>query len=192
MQPLANKGPSLFDGRGWKAEVLTQAMQDEAFKIRLFRFIDLLPALKNDIQVARLFNEYFGDVEDAPPTVRKHLDAISTQGTPAINAAKEIRAGVESLAQQFIIGQTPQDAVDLPGELRSQGSCRQPRYLRRGSLSEKEANNLLDITLDLLGLSARNCRLYPRSPILDKDDRGSIPRLDISLKISSFIPSLTP
>jgi RHH-type transcriptional regulator, proline utilization regulon repressor / proline dehydrogenase / delta 1-pyrroline-5-carboxylate dehydrogenase len=44
--------PSLFDGRGWKSEVLTKAMQDEAFKIQLFRFVDLLPALKIEIQVA--------------------------------------------------------------------------------------------------------------------------------------------
>src|SRR4030042_947177 len=78
--------PSLFDGRGWKAEVLTKAMQDEAFKIRLFRFIDLLPALKTDIQVARLFHEYFSDAEDAPAIIRKSLEAIN-QGRRATDTA---------------------------------------------------------------------------------------------------------
>jgi RHH-type transcriptional regulator, proline utilization regulon repressor / proline dehydrogenase / delta 1-pyrroline-5-carboxylate dehydrogenase len=78
-EAIGDETPSLFDGRGWKAEILTKAMQDDEFKIRLFRFIDLLPALKSDIQAARFFDEYFGDLHDAPPILRKHLDAIKQQ-----------------------------------------------------------------------------------------------------------------
>ena len=74
MKPLATKLRHYSTVADWKAEVLTKAMQDDAFKIRLFRFIDLLPALKTDTQVARLFDEYFGDFHDAPPILRKHLE----------------------------------------------------------------------------------------------------------------------
>ena len=73
-EAIDDEMPSLFDGRGWKAEVLTKAMQDEAFKIQLFRFIDLLPALRTDIQVAGLFDEYFSDFGDTPPIIRKSLE----------------------------------------------------------------------------------------------------------------------
>ncbi len=183
--------PSLFDGRGWKAEVLTKAMQDEAFKIRLFRFIDLLPALKTDTQVARLFTEYFSDAEDAPPIIRKSLEAIN-QGSRAADAAKEIRAGVESLARQFIFGQTPQDALPRLEQLRSRGIAASLDILGEEVLSEKEAKQFADKYLELLGFMAPRLDRLSEVPIPDRDDKGPIPRLDVSLKVSSFYSQLDP
>ena len=183
--------PSLFDGRGWKAEVLTRAMLDEAFKIRLFRFIDLLPALKSDSEVARLFSEYFSDVEDAPAVIRKSLDAIS-QGIRAADAAEEIRAGVHSLARQFIFGQTPQDALSRLEQLRSQGIAASLDILGEEVLSEKEAKQFADKYLQLLSFMAPQLDRLAEVLILDRDNKGPIPRLDVSLKVSSFYSQLDP
>ena len=190
-EAIGEETPSLFDGRGWKAEVLTKAMQDDAFKIRLFRFIDLLPALKTDTQAARLFDEYFGDLHDAPPIIRKHLNAI-TEKIHVADVAKEIRAGVESLAKQFIIGQTPKDALTCLVELRSQGIAASLDVLGEEVLSEKEAQQFAERYIELLRFIAPKLQSLPEIPILDKDNRGSIPRLDMSLKISSFYSQLDP
>jgi len=183
--------PSLFDGRGWKAEVLTKAMQDESFKIRLFRFIDLLPALKSHIQVTRLFNEYFGAAEDAPPIIRKSLDAIY-QGTRAADAAAEIRIGVESLARQFIFGRTPQEALTGLEKLRDKGLAASLDILGEEVLSEKESKQFADRYLELLRIIGPRVQSLPEIPILDRDDRDPIPRLDVSLKVSSFYSQLDP
>jgi RHH-type transcriptional regulator, proline utilization regulon repressor / proline dehydrogenase / delta 1-pyrroline-5-carboxylate dehydrogenase len=183
--------PSLFDGRGWKAEVLTKAMQDEAFKIQLFRFIDLLPALRTDIQVARLFDEYFSDFGDTPPIIRKSLEAINL-GIRATAAAGEIRADVESLARQFIFGRTPQEALPRLERLRSQGIAASLDILGEEALSEKEAKQFADKYLDLLSFLAPKLDRLPEIPILDTDDKGPIPRLDVSLKVSSFYSQIDP
>ena len=49
------------------------AMKDEAFKVQLFRFVDVLPCLKTDELVIRLFNEYFSDLENTPFMLRQGL-----------------------------------------------------------------------------------------------------------------------
>src|SRR4030067_2237717 len=51
--------PSIFDKRKWEGKVLEWAMKDEHFKTQLFRFIDVLPSLKNDYAVIRILKEYF-------------------------------------------------------------------------------------------------------------------------------------
>ena len=190
-EAIGEETPSLFDGCGWKAEVLTKAMQDDAFKMRLFRFIDLLPALSTDTQIARLFDEYFGDFHDAPRIIRKHLNAI-TEKIHTADVAKEIRAGVESLAQQFIVGQTPKDALTCLVELRSQGIAASLDVLGEEVLSEKEAQQFAERYIELLRFIAPKLQSLPEIPILDKDNKGSIPRLDMSLKISSFYSQIDP
>ncbi len=190
-QGIGDEIPSLFDGRGWKAEVLAKAMQDEEFRIRLFRFIDVLPALKNDTEAARLFYEYFGYLHDAPPILGKHPSAIN-QNIHVADVAKEMRAGVESLARQFIIGQTANGALTCIEKLRSRGIAASLDVLGEEVLSEKEAQKFADRYVEVLSFIGPKIRSLPQIPILDKDSRSSIPRLDMSLKISSFYSQLDP
>jgi RHH-type transcriptional regulator, proline utilization regulon repressor / proline dehydrogenase / delta 1-pyrroline-5-carboxylate dehydrogenase len=58
----AGFSPSLFNRRWWSNTLLDWCMKDEAFKVRLFRVIDLLPSLKDDRQVTTLIEEYFHDL----------------------------------------------------------------------------------------------------------------------------------
>src|SRR5256885_15841096 len=52
--------PRLFDRKWWTGRLLEWAIRDEAFKVQLFRFIDVLPTLKTPSQIKRLVDEYFG------------------------------------------------------------------------------------------------------------------------------------
>ncbi len=44
-QLSAGRAPTVFDARWWSQGVINLAMKDPAFKVQLFRFIDVLPAL---------------------------------------------------------------------------------------------------------------------------------------------------
>src|SRR5260221_14391056 len=46
-------------GAWWNSKLIDYSLKDEALKIQLFRFVDVLPALKDGKQVARHLNEYF-------------------------------------------------------------------------------------------------------------------------------------
>jgi RHH-type proline utilization regulon transcriptional repressor/proline dehydrogenase/delta 1-pyrroline-5-carboxylate dehydrogenase len=45
------RAPGLFDSRWWSQAAINLAMKDPAFKAQLFRFIDVLPSLRDDAQV---------------------------------------------------------------------------------------------------------------------------------------------
>ncbi len=59
-QLSAGRTPTIFDSRWWSQSVINLAMKDPAFKVQLFRFIDVLPAVASDQAVVRLAEEYFG------------------------------------------------------------------------------------------------------------------------------------
>jgi len=44
-QLSAGRIPTVFDSRWWSQSVINLAMKDPAFKVQLFRFIDVLPAV---------------------------------------------------------------------------------------------------------------------------------------------------
>ena len=58
--------PTLFNARWWTGRLLDWCMKDERFKVQLFRFIDVLPCLHSDTQVAGLIEEYFGNDDSGP------------------------------------------------------------------------------------------------------------------------------
>ena len=56
--------------RWWNDLLLDWGMHDEDFKVRLFRFVDVLPMLKTDEQFSRLLAEYFGHAPILPKPLK--------------------------------------------------------------------------------------------------------------------------
>src|SRR5688500_6672245 len=46
-------------GGWWNSKLIDMSMKDEALKIQLFRFVDVLPMLRDSKQVAQHMDEYF-------------------------------------------------------------------------------------------------------------------------------------
>jgi RHH-type transcriptional regulator, proline utilization regulon repressor / proline dehydrogenase / delta 1-pyrroline-5-carboxylate dehydrogenase len=187
---MGEEVPALFDKRRWTGKIMEWVMKDEELKVPLFRFVDVLPSLKSDDLVIRLLNEYFSDVETAP--LMKGLGFVSGKGFLPHLAGKLIRSNVESMARQFIAGRSPEDGLPSLENLRKEGLAVSVDLLGEEVLSDRDAILYADRygkLLDFLGAKANN---WPEVPILDRDDRGPIPKLDVSLKISSFNPHLDP
>ncbi|MEK7797203.1 MAG: hypothetical protein AAB274_00110, partial [Nitrospirota bacterium] len=105
----ANTHPRLFDRKWWTGRLLEWAVRDKAFKVQLFRFIDVLPTLKTPAQIKRLVDEYFR--EDTGPRdaggrslVRWGMRALSSSGFGAGVTADTIYAQAIQMANQFIVG----------------------------------------------------------------------------------------
>ena len=62
--------PKVWDRRWWDDRIMAWAMNDEAVKVQLFRFIDVLPMLTTPEAVARHLEEYLDDVQDRLPRRR--------------------------------------------------------------------------------------------------------------------------
>ncbi len=184
--------PSLFDRGRWKGRLMEWAMKDEASKIQLFRLIDVLPGLKSDALVVRMLDEYLGHLDDAPSFVFRGLSRVSRRIALPRITAKVVRSSVESFGSQFIAGTGAEDVAGPLRRLRDEGIAATLDVLGEAVLSESEARQYKDRYVDLLTALAPKVAAWPENPVLDRDDKGPIPKLEVSLKISSFNAQLDP
>jgi len=56
---MKGQTPSVFNKDWWSGKVMDISMKDEAFKVEMFRFVDVFPTLRNHVQVAEHLQEYF-------------------------------------------------------------------------------------------------------------------------------------
>ncbi len=182
---LRDEKPAIFDNKRWKGRIMQWAMRDDAFKIQLLRFTDVLPGLKNDALVLRLFREYFDEIADAPLIIRKAIGRLS-RGTvvPGI-VARVIRASVKSLAAQFIAGADPENALESLQKLREDDAALSIDLLGEAVVSDIEANRYAGRYLEALDFLAP-------AFAAGEGRRSCGSRLDISLKISSFYSQIEP
>jgi len=191
IQSLVGKEvPSFFDRKRWSGTLMQWSMADEDVKVQLFRCVDVLPSLKSDALVVKLFNEYFADLQTTP--VLKGLGLIAGTGFLPHVAGKVIRANVESMARQFIAGRDEQDALKHVEELRKSGLAISMDLLGEEVLSDSEAQNDIRRYLALLDFLGPRASGWEEIPILDRDHLEPLPHLEVSLKVSSFYAHLDP
>jgi RHH-type proline utilization regulon transcriptional repressor/proline dehydrogenase/delta 1-pyrroline-5-carboxylate dehydrogenase len=188
----AGRTPSLFEGRWWSHQALNLAMHDNLFKAQLFRFIDVLPSVTDDEQVVALAREYLGDGETALFGTHWGLKALAATSLGARLSGKAIRSQIEHMARTFIAGATiPEAAPRLTG-LWQEGRAWSVDLLGEATISDREADRYRDRCMEALTLLAREAALWPSIPLLERDHLGSIPRIQLSIKISALSPHLDP
>jgi len=186
-----NEVPTIFDKGRWMGRLMDHAMKDEGFKLNLFRYIDVLPSLKTDAQIANLLEEYFSGVKAAPFIIRKGIKRISGGIAPFV-AARVIKAGVKSLARQFIAGEGSRDALETLGSLWENGFASSVDLLGEEVLSDREAEEYIQKYLRLLESLASESGRWRRDSGLENNSGGPIPRFDISCKVTSLYSQLDP
>ena len=118
--------PSVFSIEYWQQAAMNQLTRDEELKLRLFRFVEVLPSLQSNEAVARHLIEYLGGDERDPynPPEPLHL-AVAFDRPDSIYAslvASAARFGCATGAKQFIAGDTPQQAIRSVKRLRRGGN----------------------------------------------------------------------
>jgi RHH-type proline utilization regulon transcriptional repressor/proline dehydrogenase/delta 1-pyrroline-5-carboxylate dehydrogenase len=170
--------PQVFDTKRWLGRIMAWSMMNEDFKIRLFRFIDVLPSLKTDHLVVRLLREYFSGETEVPKIVSGGIRMIAGKGIAPHVAGRLIRRSVESLAQQFIAGNNTDDVSRAYENLNKDGTEFSIDLLGEVVVSDKEARAYTERYLALLDVLPKR---FPEEPLSD-----------ISIKVSSFYSQLDP
>jgi hypothetical protein len=162
--------PPVFDTTRWLGNIMDWAIKNEDFKLRLFRFIDVLPSLKTDKLIVRLLHEYFSGETEIPRIISSGIGMLSKTGLIPRLAGPLIRKSVESIARQFIAGKDAEDAMEALDDLR---------------------RDRTDFSIDLLGevvVSEKEARTYAgRHHSFSMCLQGSPgARSDVSIKVSSL------
>jgi RHH-type transcriptional regulator, proline utilization regulon repressor / proline dehydrogenase / delta 1-pyrroline-5-carboxylate dehydrogenase len=189
-QRSAGLTPTVFDSRWWANSLLDWCMKDEHFKLQLFRFIDVLPALKSEEQVARLITEYFGDSPSLAKPLQWGLRAVTATRLGARLSAKSLRHQIHQMASVFIAGATVEEALPTLGRMWREGRGFSVDLLGEATLSETEADQYRDRCLQALEVLGAAARIWPHAPVLERDHLGVVPRVQLSVKLSALYSQL--
>ena len=190
---VQHRSPSIFHGRWWEDRLMSWAMSDEAVKVQMFRFVDVLPMLKDHNSIARHLDEYFEQVRDHLPwAARLGLD-LSTSNTILSRAlAFNARTNAARMARRFIAGSNVDEVLASVRRLRRNQFAFTLDLLGESVISDTEADRYQQSYIDLItGMSAQ-VNEWPEDALLDSDHEGRIPRVNVSLKLSALDSQFAP
>jgi RHH-type transcriptional regulator, proline utilization regulon repressor / proline dehydrogenase / delta 1-pyrroline-5-carboxylate dehydrogenase len=191
-QLSAGRTPTIFDSHWWSQSVINLAMKDPTFKVQLFRFIDVLPAVASDQAVVRLAEEYFGALHGQVFGLQWGLKALAVTNVGAAITGKTIRHQVEQMARTFIAGSSVEEALPVLANLWKDGRAWSVDLLGEATISDVEADRYRDRCLEALSHLGRAVDRWPSMTTLEQDHLGSLPRAQLSLKISALTSRLDP
>jgi RHH-type proline utilization regulon transcriptional repressor/proline dehydrogenase/delta 1-pyrroline-5-carboxylate dehydrogenase len=194
----AGASPRLFDRKWWTGRLLEWAIGDEAFKVQLFRFIDVLPTLKTPAQIKRLVEEYFGQ-KPGPrlpaggrSLMRWGMRALSASGFGAGVTAETVYTQALQMANQFIVGAGIKEALPVLAGLWKRGLAHSVDLLGEATVSEREADAYAARYQEALTALADAAGDWRALPVLETDHLGPLPRAQISVKLSALYSQFDP
>ena len=205
----------------WQERMLRLCMQDEWFKVQAFRFIDVLPMMQTDEDVARHLKEYFvlppatngrrpnghghGPADGALhelepiPFARQFVRLVSRMrdfrrfdSVPARLSAKAARFGTSLMAGSFIAGSNILEAERAIRRLRRQRLAFTIDVLGEAALSASEAEVYLQTYLELVRELPKHAAHWSPVPLVDEADGKALPRVNVSVKLTSLYPGFDP
>ena len=191
---LGNETPSIFKKDWWTGKVMDWSMSHEDFKIQLFRFIDVLPCLTTGEMLNHHIQEYFSQDENVPAVLRFGAKSAGIGGRVGMKMlGKTIRKNLESMALQFIIGNTIPETVKNIERLRRKDFTFTLDILGEATVSEKEADLYADNYKRLLeGLEQAQPNWVAFGTANSALDWGYSPKVNISIKPSALYSQINP
>jgi RHH-type proline utilization regulon transcriptional repressor/proline dehydrogenase/delta 1-pyrroline-5-carboxylate dehydrogenase len=179
-----------FGGGGFTANLVNSVMEDAAFKVEMFRFVDVLPVLHDPAAVARHIQEYFARPDGpAMPAWMRAGAKLAASGFAKRLIADQIEKNVVAMARNFIVGETGEDALKNLAALRAKGLCTTIDLLGEKTLGALEADIYQERYIEVLeslsgGSGGADC--------CEAATWGEVPRVNVSIKLSALDPHFDP
>jgi RHH-type proline utilization regulon transcriptional repressor/proline dehydrogenase/delta 1-pyrroline-5-carboxylate dehydrogenase len=196
-------GRELFDRIGrerrpwrrswWDDRFMAMTLDDPTVRVQLFRFIDALPALRDAGSIRRHLAEYLDEAGDAVPWWLALALRLAPEGSTRaewLTEAARTAAGV--MARKFIAGATPDEALRTVLGLRRRKLAFTADLLGEAIISEAEADWYQRTCLAMIDELSGPMAAAPEVPPIDRDQHGPIPRVNLSIKLSSLTAHFEP
>lgn len=181
---MESEGQSIFNKDWWYGRIMEWSMKNEHFKTQMFRFVDVLPYLNSGSEVARHLKEYFAESGDELPSVFNFGLGLGSLAPSFMAGA--VKKNVTQMAKMFITGETPDEALGVLKKARKNKIAFTVDLLGEACLSEAEAASYQQRYMDLVSWLSKDAANWDHIPLIDEDNRGPIPRVNVSVKISSL------
>lgn len=189
-------GPSFLTVEYWQQKAMNWLTGNDELKLRLFRFVEVLPSLKTHEAVARHLAEYLGGAEGDPFKPPEPLNfAVAYESPDSLFAsfvASLAKFGCATGAKQFIAGDTPQQAIRSVKNLRRGGNTFTLDVLGETIIADRIAQHHQQLYIKLIDHLGRDARGWRDIPMIDRSPWGAIPKVNISIKLSAIVVSFDP
>jgi RHH-type proline utilization regulon transcriptional repressor/proline dehydrogenase/delta 1-pyrroline-5-carboxylate dehydrogenase len=185
--------PVPFSRSWWDDRLMDWTMGEESVKVQLFRFIDVLPLLRTPADINRHLSEYFGEAgAHLPGWLQRLLPYVPRNGLAGRLLARTARQSAERLAQRFIAGSNLPEALEAIGRLRRRSLAFTIDLLGEATITEVEAERYQAEYLQLIDGLPRQVNSWPSIDLIDRDNSGPLPRVNVSVKLSSLYSQFDP
>jgi len=180
----------MLSSKFWSDTLMDWAMKDPAFKVQLFRFVDVFPMLNTPAMVHDHLVDYLSQPGvKLPPGMDLGLKA----GRMAKGLmSKTISNRIGAMAANFIAGVDAASALPMLQKLWKKGMGFSVDLLGEACLSDAEVEAYQNRYLDLVNTLPGEVADWAENPTLDTDYLGPIPRANVSIKISSLSARTDP
>jgi RHH-type transcriptional regulator, proline utilization regulon repressor / proline dehydrogenase / delta 1-pyrroline-5-carboxylate dehydrogenase len=180
----------VFSAKFWNDQLMNWSMKDPAFKLQLFRFIDVFPMLRTPAMVHDYLTDYLGQ---PGVTLPPGMDlGLKVGGLAKGIMAKTITGRISAMAGNFIAGVDAASALPTLKRLWSEGVAFSVDLLGEACLSDEEVVAYQRRYLDLIETLPATVAGWPTNRQLETDYLGPIPRTNVSIKISSLCARTDP
>jgi len=190
-QRAESAAPSVLSLEFWQQYAMDWMTQDEDLKLRLFRFVEVLPSLRSRRAVARHLSEYLkprnGTRRSLPLPLQFALAYRRDDSLFASMVVDATRFGCGVMAHQFIAGSTPQEAIATVFKLRQHGMAFTLDVLGETIIADRVARAHHKMYMELIHELSKEARSWVPKPLLDEAPWGLLPRVNISLKLSAIV-----
>ena len=177
--------------RALDARAMELASSDAELRAALFRFVDVVPACRSLDDLARHLRGLLEEVPDASLPIAAAMRIADTRaGRAALGAAAA--SGVKHMAHRFIVGETPASAMGVLRHLWDRGVASSVDLLGEATVTATEADRYAHRCNEALEELAVASRRWPSRLTLEDDGSGSLPRANVSVKVSALTPLLRP
>ena len=183
----------ISDNLRWDDKLLDWAMGNPGLRLQLFRFIDCLPALKSNAEIAHHLQQYLGQENVELPTALKGiLNFTDAHSAPAQLAAATISKATETLAFKYISGETLEQVSKTVERLRREKMAFTIDFLGEAVITETEAQAYGQSYATLMERLTNQAQGWSRVPQIDEAEGELLPQVQVSVKLTAFYSQFDP
>lgn len=180
----------IFSASFYNDALMNWSMKDPLFKVQMFRFVDCFPVLKNADDIYEHLTDYLSQPGVTVPSV---IQAAITTGKLAKGlAVGQIEKQIKGMAGRFIAGTDAASALANLKKSWDDGIAFSVDLLGEACVSDAEADAYRDKYLDLIENLPGLVTGWKGNQTLETDHLGAIPRVNVSVKISSLSARCDP
>ena len=180
----------VLSSKFWSDKLMNWSMKDQAFKVQLFRFVDAYPTLTTPDLVHDHLVDYLTQPGVTPPP---GFDlGLKAGGIAKGLMTSTISSQIKGMAGKFIAGTDAQSALPGLKKLWESGIAFSVDLLGEACVSDAEADAYQAKYLDLVGNLPAEVAGWKANERLERDHIGVVPRVNVSIKVSSLSPRCDP